>query len=235
MKHSLSLTVVGLLCSAPFASAANIIDSIYGIGAGSFEIPDPGIDDYDTFTAGSTAMAGWTVGQASIDWVHQSIWTSSDGKYSLDMNGTDFTGPDAPEVGSVYTVIPTTAGSTYLISFDVSGYLNFGNPTNPKEMDVSVEAVNISNMLTEIHREQVQFTATNNSSTLPLVLDWSTRSFTFVATEANTRISFISKVTNNRSGMILDNVSVELVPEPGSTALLGAAGLLLLSRRSRRG
>jgi hypothetical protein len=101
-------------------------------------------------------------------------------------------------------------------------------------MDVSVEAVNISNVLTEIHREQVLFTSTNNSSTLPLVLDWSTRSFTFVATEANTRITFISKVTDNRSGMILDNVSVELVPEPGSTALLGAAGLLLLSRRSRR-
>ena len=33
--------------------------------------------------------------------------------------------------------------------------------------------------------------------------------------------------------MTLDNVSVELVPEPGSTALLGAAALLLLSRRTR--
>lgn len=234
MKTKFIFVIAGSLCCAPLSHAANIIDSIYGIGAGSFEIPDPNITDYDTFTAGSTAMAGWTVGQASIDWVHQSIWTSSNGKYSLDMNGTDFTGPDAPEVGSVYTVIPTTAGSTYLISFDVSGYLNFGNSTNPKEMDVSVEAVNISSMLTEIHREQVLFTATNNSSVTPLLLDWSTRSFTFVATEANTRISFISKVTNNTSGMILDNVSVEIVPEPGSTALLGATGLLLLSRRSRR-
>ncbi len=234
MKHTLCLPVVGFLCCAPFASAANIIDSIYGIGAGSFEIPDPNITDYDTFTAGSTAMAGWTVGQASIDWVHQSIWTSSNGKYSLDMNGTDFTGPDAPEVGSVYTVIPTTAGSTYLISFDVSGYLSYGNSTNPKEMDVSVEAVNISNMLTEIHREQVLYTSTYTGSVTPLLLDWSTRSFTFIATEANTRITFISKVTNNTSGMILDNVSVELVPEPGSAALLGAAGLMLLGRRSRR-
>ena len=144
MKTKSILLIAGSLCCAPLSHAANIIDSIYGIGAGSCEIPDPNITNYQTFTAGSTAMTGWTVGQASIDRVHQNIWTSSDGKYSLDMNGTDFTGPDAPEVGSVYTVIPTTAGSTYLVSFDVCGYLNFGNSTNPKEMDVSVEAVNMS-------------------------------------------------------------------------------------------
>jgi hypothetical protein len=131
-------------------------------------------------------------------------------------------------------VIPTTAGSTYSVSFDVSGYLSYGNTTNPKELEVSVEAVNPSSVLTEIYNTQVQYIATNSNPTLPIGLNWETRTFTFVATEANTRITFISKTTNNTSGILLDNVSVELVPEPGSAALLGAAGLILLGRRSRR-
>lgn len=234
MKTKLTLIFAGSLCCAPIANAANIIDSIYGIGAGSFELHNPGTSTYLTFEEGSTALTGWTVGQNNLDWVNKDIWTSSAGNYSLDMNGTAPLITDPPEVGSIYTTISTTAGSTYSVSFDVSGYLSHGNTTNPKELEVSVQAVNTSMVLTEIANSEVQFTATNNNPALPIALDWETRTFTFVATEANTRITFISRTTNNTSGILLDNVSVELVPEPGPAALLGAAGLVILVRRSRR-
>lgn len=234
MTSKFPLILAATFGCAPLTNAANIIDSIYGIGAGSFELHDPDTSTYLTFESGSTALTGWTVGQNNLDWVNTAIWTASDGGYSLDMNGTAPLITDPPKIGSIYTTISTTAGSTYSVSFDVSGYLSHGNTTNPKELEVSVEAVSLPNVLTEISNLDVQFTATNNNPALPINLNWETHTFTFVATEANTRITFISRTTNNTSGILLDNVSVELVPEPGSTALLGAAGILLLSRRSRR-
>lgn len=72
----------------PLADAANIIDSIYDIGAGSFENPDPNLTNFATLEQGSTDITAWTVGQGSIDWVRSNIWTAADGSYSLDMNGT---------------------------------------------------------------------------------------------------------------------------------------------------
>lgn len=233
MKTKLALAFLGSFCGAPLLSGANIIDSIYGAGAGSFEIPTPAFTQYATYEQGSTAITGWTVGQANIDWVKDTVWTASDGHFSLDMNGTAPGVNDPPKVGSIQTMIPTTAGTTYRITFDVSGYLSYGNTTNPKELEVAVKAVNLSNVVTDISNTMVQFAATNTSTALPLVLNWETRTIDFVATEAQTSIAFISKTTNNTSGILLDNVAVVAIPEPGSAALLGG-GLLLALRRRRR-
>lgn len=229
---SLSIIAGPLLCAFP-AQGANIIDSIYGTGAGSFEIPNPNLPTYVDLPTGSTDITGWTVGSGSVDWVRNTVWSASHGEYSIDMNGTAPSG-DPPSVGSIGTLISTTIGTTYSISFDITGYLGFNNPTNPKELELSVKAVDLLNVATEISNTTHQFTATNNSNSTPLLLDWVTRTVNFVATQSQTSLTFTSKTTNNHSGMLLDNVRIEtiqLVPEPSAAALGSIAAFILLRRR----
>ncbi len=210
-------------CSA--ASSANLIDLQYGVGAGSFELPGHSNSQYVTLAGGSAVIMGWTVGGASIDWVKTSVWLAAQGNYSLDMNGTAPLATDPPQVGSISTSIFTTPGSTYRVTFNVSGYNSYGNTTNPKQMSVSAGLV----------LQNISLTSTYNGSTLPLALTWETRTFDFVAQSgSSSTVNFQSLITNNTSGMLLDNVRIELVavPEPSSVVLgLGALGLAVFRRR----
>ena len=225
MKIRLFVISTLSLCLCSTAFSANLIDLQYGAGAGSFELPGHSNSQYVTLPGGSAVIMGWTVGGASIDWVKTSVWVSSQGTYSLDMNGTAPIPTDPPQVGSISTNINTTVGYTYRVTFDISGYNSYGNTTNPKQMSVSAGLV----------LQTFSLTSNYNGSTLPLALTWETRSFDFVAQPgSSSTINFQSLITNNTSGMLLDNVRVELVavPEPTSVALgLGALGLAAFRRR----
>ena len=234
MKSAIFPMVVLLGFVSSRASAASVIDSIHGAGAGSFELPNQTITNYATYRAGSTDLTGWTVGSGSVDHVKSNVWMPSNGSYSLDMNGTLASG--APDPGSITTTIGTIVGATYRISFDVSGFIGFSSPANPKELELSVKAVNLLDEAAEISRTNHQFLATNNSNSLPLLLSWESHNVEFTATETRTSISFTSKTTTNQSGILLDNVQVTLVavPEPSAAFLLGTAAIALAARRSRR-
>lgn len=214
--------LLSTLVFAPAAFSANIIDDVYGTGAGSFELPGHAGTNFITLPNGQTVITGWTVGGSSIDWVKSVVWNASSGGYSIDMNGTVAEG-NPPAVGAISTVIPTTQGSTYRVTFDMTGYLGFSNPTNPKAMRVGAGDVTADYF----------FTATNTQSNLPLALNWTTATFDFVATSATSTITFTSLITDNHSGMLLDNVRVVAIPEPAAPLLLGTAGLGLVLRRRR--
>jgi len=229
----LLVSLMTLALAAP-ASAASVIDSIYGAGVGSFELPNQPMTNYITLRAGSSDLTGWTVGSGSIDVVKNNIWNASHGTYSLDMNGTLPSG--TPDPGSISTTFATIVGATYQLQFDISGFLGFTSSTNPKQMEVSIKSVNLLDEVAEISKTDHLFVATNTSNSLPLSLGWETRSVSFTATETRTSLTFTSKTTTNQSAMLLDNVRVELVsvPEPSAAILLGSAALAWIVRRSRR-
>lgn len=205
----------------PVALAANLIDSIYGLGAGSFELSGHSDPRFITLEDGSTLIPGWTVNTVNIDWVKQSVWNPSSGGYSIDMNGT----PGGP--GGIQTVVPTTIGTTYRVTFDIAGYNDETSSTNPKSIETTAGG------------DTLQFTLFSNDNyvhplSLPLTVTWSSRSFDFVAISSSSVVSFRSLVPSDPSAMILDNVSIEAVPEPSAAVLVGITACSLVFRRRRR-
>jgi hypothetical protein len=67
---------------------------------------------FQTLSAGSTAITGWTVGGAGIDWI-DTFWTAEDGSKSLDVNA------EAP--GAISRDLATTASNTYAVQFHLTG------------------------------------------------------------------------------------------------------------------
>jgi len=208
------------------AFCANIIDVQYGIGAGSFERVGFPASGFITLPNGDTVSEAWTVGGGSVDWAKSSVWNPSHGTYSIDLNGTTSVQSPSP-VGSISTVIPTTAGSTYRVTFDMSGFLGYNNTANPKRLSLTAGGITLD----------YSFVATSTSTSYPaspLVLEWATATFDFVALAGQTStLTFTSLITTNESGPLLDNVRVEAIPEPSAPLLLGAAGLPLVLRRRR--
>lgn len=223
MKSTKLFIFLSLIMASPTVRSANIIDSIYGVGAGSFELPGFSGPTFATYNAGSTAITGWTVNTVNIDWVKTSVWNASNGNYSIDMNGT----PGGP--GGIQTVISTTVGSTYRVSFDIAGYLTPGSNTNPKVMKTMAGGITTLHYLTATQSYSQPFA-------LPLAVTWSTRSVDFIATSNSSTVSFVSLVATDGSAMLLDNVSIQSVPEPGITVLIavGVAGLVMRRRRQIR-
>ena len=223
MKRTTFVPLLLALVAAPSMQAANIIDSIYGIGAGSFEIPGHTGPLFVTPAAGSNAITGWTVNSGSIDWVKQSVWNSSQGLYSIDLNGDN--------AGKISTVIPTTAGTTYRVTFDIAGFIYPNSTADPKRMETEAGGVTTEFSLTSLP-------SYNFSASLPLTVNWQTRNFEFIATSTSSTISFKSLINTDGSAMLLDNVSVtqlSVIPEPTAAALCAfGVALGLRRRRSRR-
>ncbi len=186
---------------------------------GSFEngsFADNTSQDTMTLPVGSTAMTGWTVaGSEPLAWIGPSNpfgLTASDGQYFLDLTGYNTGGSFS---GVAQTTIATSAGSTYLLSFDLGSSSTYGLPDG---ITASAGAASQT------------FTSTDTGSN-----NWETETLSFTATGSSTTVSLLGASGDNYIG--LDNVSVTFVsspiPEPVSLALLGAglAGLGLVRRK----
>ncbi len=195
----LSVLAVAMLASPAFAT--NLITN------GSFE-QGPAAVSFATFSAGSTAITGWTIASGSVDHIN-SYWNASAGNRSIDMNGN---GP-----ATLSQTINTIAGRSYTLRFDVSG-----NPdtTTLRSMNYSAGSLTGSYSTLAVNR--------------PLV--WVPVSATFVASSPNTLVSFAA-TSAGPWGVALDNVSVTLnaIPEPSTWVMLIAGfGLVGVSARRRR-
>jgi choice-of-anchor C domain-containing protein len=203
-----------VLALAVDANAVNLVTN------GSFESPSVSGDHVMISAVDSVSIPGWVVDEAgtSVD-LAQGVWFDADGFQSVDMNGI--------VAGSLYQDLATTAGVKYTIRFALAGNA-FGQ--DDKRLEVLWDGAQIADVTFD------QLPEHNHIN-----MGWSYHQLMATASGSSTRLTFHSLTGPMDSmagflswyGPVIDDVSVEAVPEP-SAALL-AVFVAVLAAPWRRG
>jgi choice-of-anchor C domain-containing protein len=202
-KMKTTFALLALATTSP-AFAASLITN------GSFELGTTS-GAFSTASAGSTDITGWTVDSGSVDYI-SSYWAASDGVRSIDIAGS--------AIGVLSQSFATTAGKSYLVSFDLSS-----NPdlSAPRDLLVSIDG-----------GAPIVFTHPGSTGSDAAGMNWTAQSFSFLAGGPSTMITFTTNGTaQNVFGPALDNVSAVAVPEPAAWAMM-LAGFGLVGGAMRR-
>jgi choice-of-anchor C domain-containing protein len=207
--HKFSLFVAALstaVLSAAPAQAANLLTN------GGFEAPAIG-GFFQNFGSGSTAITGWTVDQLNagenVDIVN-GLFTPGgpspafEGSQFLDLVGFG-------TLGSIFQSFTTVAGQSYTLNFAYSHNL-FGGDLSADAVVGLANGGALGSAIVQTGFSHSSGTATN--------LDWRNFSLGFVAAGTQTTLVFLSGTGGNNAGVLLDNVSVNAVPEPAAWALM---------------
>ena len=185
MKRRTGLGVaLGFLAS--IALAGPTAAAFTGLENGSFETGtyvDNG-SGFQQLNAPNTSIDGWTVDAGSVDWV-STYWPPQDGTMSIDMSGAG--------AGTLSQTFETTIGNTYTVSFQLSG--NPEGPPTVKTLEVSATGAAVG---------LYSYDVTGNDLT---TMNWTSEEYTFLATSANTTLTFVS-TSATAFGPAIDNVVV---------------------------
>lgn len=183
-----------------WSAPENLIDATYGTGAGSFEL-GAFVDNGNNFmelASGSTAITGWTAGGGGVDWLTPPIFGPKQGNYSVDLTRAS--------PGSLSTVIPTTPGSTYRLTFSAS--------TGPTDLYTPNGFVSAGSLPSQ------PFSVPNSPLATP---SWSNFTYLFTATGPSTTILFQADTWSfYLYGPAIDSVSVQEVTQASSSVIFTA-------------
>jgi len=212
------LLITALVFTSSATKAASILVN------GSFE-QGPAAGSFVNLPGGTTSITGWVVTGEGIDYIG-TLWTSSNGIHSLDLDGSVGSTITPPFVhGGIAQTFATSPGTAYLVTFDMAG-----NPAN---------APTIKPMRVSAAGQQMDFTFDITGKSFAN-MGWLPKSWSFTANSASTTLTFSSLTISPLTGWgpALDNVSVtaaaSAVPEPSTFVLLGAALAGIGARRWRK-
>jgi choice-of-anchor C domain-containing protein len=162
----------------------------------------------------TTAITGWKVGGASVDYIG-GYWQPQEGSRSVDLAGSG--------IGSIAQDILTAAGQRYRVTFWVARNPDSGIDPRTGFVDVGGTAT--------------QYSFTNAPSTRAN-MKWQQKTYEFIAAGASTTLRFSADPATSQQffGLALDNVSIAAVPEPATWAMMimgfGLIGGALRSRKA---
>ena len=151
---------------------------------GSFESAFISGTGFESYSAGSTQLAGWTIGGAGIDHILD-YWQPTEGRQSIDINQLD--------AGSIEQSIATQSGQSYTLIFDKAVH---SYPLVNHTSSISISAAGQSQ----------NYSASTSTATFTRpVLDWQSASFEFTASADSTQL-LISSLTAGAHGVTLDDL-----------------------------
>jgi choice-of-anchor C domain-containing protein len=205
MRQLRALLLFLVLASCSYAGVIN------GDLESTSETPLPLL--FDTLLTGSTAIPGWEVIGASVDWISPTYWQTDTGLRNVDLSG------DAP--GGIRQTFSTIAGQRYSVVFWMAG-----NPDDWMSSTWSGQAMPKTLKVSATGDPGQEFTVLPNTRA---DMNWQQFSYSFTASQTSTTLQFES-LTAGPYGPVLDDVSVAEAPEPGVFALIGAGLTLILIR-----
>ena len=186
---------------------------------GSFEqgraVPvSPG---YETYVAGDTGLNDWTIFSGTVDVVSgdfPALGAAQDGNNFLDLNGSS--------TGGLSQSFSVAANQQYQLSF---WYALNGTNTGVRAL-VTVDPIGES-----LNSALLQFTSAPSQDPI----GWKKYNATFTSTATSPVTLSFESLSGGAQGILLDNVSVSAVPEPGTTMLLlaGIGALGFVARRRK--
>ena len=170
---------------------------------GGFEQPTPLPNAWGReFSAGNTAIPGWSVVSGSVDIQSASWFDPYQGAQSLDLDGS--------QPGSIGQSFATTIGTTYQLSFAYGNNPDQrGTFDGPHTADVTV---------TDSHGMVLISSTVTHTGSTPTIMNYQMFTDNFVADTTITTLKFTSTDPSySNNGIALDAVSVSPTPTPTPT------------------